>query len=382
MKPTIIIMNLIFYMLFTSCTGSKKEETTNAAENVAATAPDIVQLTAAQVKNAGIVSEKPAKREMNGSLQVNGMLESPPENIYAVSIPLGGYIKSTRLIPGMMVKKGSILATVEDQAYVLLQQEYLVAKNKLKFAEADYNRQKGLNATKATSDKLFQQTENDYNHQRIMLSSLAQQLKLIGLNPAAVSDQNISRTIQIHSPADGYITKVNVNAGKYVNATDVLFELVNPGKLHLSLTVLENAASDLKTGQKIVCTTNNTSGETYTAVIKLITPNISDDRSISVHCDLLNGSKTLLPGTYMNATIKTNPASVNSLPAEAIVKWENKLYLFTDEGNLSYKMIPVETGKENEGFTEINSVLPDKNIVTKNAYALLMKLKNAAEEGE
>jgi len=381
MKIT-IMMSLTFLLLLASCTSSKKEETVNATENVAAIEPDVLQLTAAQVKNAGIVAEKPVKREMSGSLSVNGVLESPPENIYAVSIPLGGYIKSTRLIPGMMVKKGSILATVEDQAYVLLQQEYLVAKNKLKFAEADYNRQKGLNSTKATSDKLFQQTENDYNHQKIMLSSLAQQLRLIGLNPAALNDQNISRTIQIHSPVDGYVTKVNVNTGKYVNAADVLFELINPGKLHLSLTVLENDASALRTGQKIVCTTNNTSGETYTAVIKLITPNINDDRSVSVHCDLLNGNKALMPGTYMNAMIKTNPASVSSLPEEAIVKWENKLYVFLDEGNLSYKMIPVETGVENEGFTEIRSVLPDKRIVTKNAYALLMKLKNAADEGE
>lgn len=380
MKTTIMI-TLSFLLMLASCTSNKDEETGDATENVTTVETGVVQMTAAQIKNAGIIAGRPVTREMSGSLMVNGMLESPPENIYAISIPLGGYIKSTRLIPGMMVRKGSVLATVEDQAYVLLQQEYLVAKNKLRFAEADYNRQKGLNSTKATSDKLFQQTENDYNHQKIMLSSLAQQLRLIGLNPGELNDQNISRTIQVHSPVDGYVTKVNVNSGKYVNATDVLFELINPGKLHLSLTVLENDASALKTGQKIVCTTNNTSGETYTAVIKLITPNINDDRSVSVHCDLLNGNKTLMPGTYMNATIKTNPASVNSLPGEAIVKWENKLYVFSDEGNLSYKMIPVETGVENDGFTEIRSTLPDNNIVTRNAYALLMKLKNTADEG-
>lgn len=379
---TNIILSLSLFLLFMSCTNAEKEATKETPKAAVKQENNLVQFTAEQNKIAGITTGTPGKRGMSSILNVNGLVDVPPENVFSISIPLGGYIRKTNLIPGMMVRKGAVLATIEDQQYVQLQQDYLMAKNKLKFAEADYIRQKGLNATKATSDKLFQQTESDFNQQKIMVKSLAEQLQLIGLNPLTLTAANISRRIQIYSPIDGHVTKVNVNTGKYVNATDVLFELINPKKLHVNLTVLENDASSLKEGQKIVCTTNRNPDKKYLATIHLISPAIGEDRSISVYCDLENYGKELLPGTYLNAAVKLNHASVTAVPDEAVVKWENKFYVFTDEGNHQYKMIGVEPGILSEGFTEIKSPLPAKKIVMKNAYAILMKMKNGGEEGE
>lgn len=378
---TNIILSLSLILLFMSCTNAEKEAAKETSKPAVKQETNLVQFTAEQKKIAGITTGMPEKRGMSSMLNVNGLVDVPPENVFSISIPLGGYIRKTNLIPGMMVRKGAVLATIEDQQYVQLQQDYLMAKNKLKFAEADYIRQKGLNATKATSDKMFQQTESDFNQQKIMVKSLAEQLQLIGLNPLTLTAANISRRIQIYSPIDGHVTKVNVNTGKYVNATDVLFELINPKKLHVNLTVLENDASSLKEGQKIVCTTNRNPDKKYLATIHLISPAIGEDRSISVHCDLENYGKELLPGTYLNATVKLNHASVTAVPDEAVVKWENKFYVFTDEGNHQYKMIGVEPGILSEGFTEIKSSLPAKNIVMKNAYSILMKMKNGGEEG-
>ena len=71
----------------------------------------------------------------------------------------------------------------EDQQYIQLQQEYLTVKSKLSYAENEYNRQKELNQSKASSDKVFQQTEVDYKTQRISLSALAEKLRLININP-------------------------------------------------------------------------------------------------------------------------------------------------------------------------------------------------------
>ena len=54
-------------------------------------------------------------------------------------MPLGGFIKSTTLLPGNAVTKGQTLAVIENQDFVDIQQNYLEAKNKLVFAEAEYN---------------------------------------------------------------------------------------------------------------------------------------------------------------------------------------------------------------------------------------------------
>lgn len=382
MKKVILFASFLL-ILCSSCSNQQQEEKTAAKEENPKTKieEDVVQLLPEQIKNSGVETGPFKKHEMHTILKVNGVVDVPPENMISISIPLGGYVKKMMLIPGMRVAKGSILATVEDQQYIQLQQDYLTAKSKLKFAEADYIRQKGLNATKATSDKLFQQAESDFSSQKILVRSLAEKIRLIGLNPNTLNENNISRAISIYAPISGYVTKVNVNTGKYVTSSDVLFELINPGALHVNLTVFENDASKLKEGQKIICTTNKHPEKKYLAVIHLITPNIGEDRTTSVHCDLKDYDKDLLPGTFMNATIELNNNSVTAVPESAVVKWENKEYVFSAEGGNKFRMRKVEIGVVNNGFVEIKSALDVKSIVVKNAYAILMKMKNSEEEG-
>lgn len=375
---------MCLYVLTVACHAADKQtEKTDRKEPAKSLNVDsnVVRLSAEQMKNAGIAIGEPEEREMHTALKVTGVIDVPPSNIVSVSIPLGGYLKRTGLIPGERVSQGSVLATLEDQQYIQLQQEYLTAKSKLKFLEADYLRQKGLNETKATSDKIFQQVQSEFSSQKILAKSLAEKLRLIGINPEMLTEDNISRSINIYAPINGYVTKVNVNIGKYVNPTDVLFELVNPDDLHLRLTVFENDAAHLSIGQKMTCFTNSRPDVKYTATIHFITPNIGDDRSMDVHCHLGKYSKDLLPGMFMNAAIELNDAKVIAVPEEAIVKWENKYYLFSADSDTEFRMLPVQTGATNNGYIEIKSVLPVKRIVTKNAYTLLMKMANRGEEG-
>ncbi|WP_316803147.1 efflux RND transporter periplasmic adaptor subunit [Pedobacter nototheniae] len=374
-------VGIVCMAILMACSNADKSDKTISPDQEVKVNADEVQLSAAQVKNAGIQSGKLEAKGMHNTINVNGVVDVPPENTYSVSVPMGGYVKQMNLIPGMMVKKGAVLALVEDQQYIQLQQDYLTSKNRLKFVAADYTRQKGLNQTKATSDKIFQQTESEFNNQKVLVKSLAEKLRLIGINPSTLNEDNITRNIKVYAPISGYVTKVNINAGKYVNATDVLFELISPGALHASLTVFERDAVNLKVGQEIVCTTAANPDKKYIAKIHLITPNIEGDRTTSVHCDIENADRKLLPGTFLNAAISVSNAVVEAAPEEAIVKWENNYYVFEDLGNHRYKMIQVQTGTNLEGFTEIKTKGKPGNIVVKNAYAILMKMKNGSEEG-
>ncbi len=79
---------------------------------------------------------------LNTELVVNGTVDVPPQNMVSVSFPLGGYLKSTDLLPGMHVSKGQVIAWIEDPVLVQLQQDYLVAGARLQYLEKEYERQK------------------------------------------------------------------------------------------------------------------------------------------------------------------------------------------------------------------------------------------------
>lgn len=374
MKNLFILLTVIF--LGISCTSSTETEVQQEEPD------DKVTFTEAQMKNSGVQSGKITQMEIASILKANGRIDVPPQNMVSVSVPLGGYLKSTKLLPGMHVNRGEVIATIEDNEYIQIQQDYLTAKAQFGANESEYNRQKELNVSKASSDKVYEQAKSVYITQRILIKSLEEKLKLIGINPAKLNENSISKSIYVYSPINGFVSKVNVNIGKFVTPSDVLFELVNPDDIHLNLKIFEKDLDQLYIGQHLVSYTNSNPGKKYDGDIILISKDVSADGITEVHCHFDNFDKSLLPGMYMNADITLKNKVRNVLPEEAVVRFEGKEYIFEDLGGNEYQMLEVQIGDSEKGFTEIKYAEPllDKKIVTKGAYALLMTIKNIEEE--
>lgn len=378
MKYILRIIGIFF--LFTAC----NESVSDSAEITTKGVETGLTLTEAQAKSAGIELGKLEKRSISKLLKLNGKIDVPPQNLVSVSMPLGGFLKSTQLLPGMHVKKGEVIATMEDQQYIQLQQDYLTAKAELNFLESEYMRQRQLNESKASSDKVFQQTEMEYSSQKIVLNSLAEKLRLINIVPENLNEKNVSRSINLYSSIDGYVSRVNVNIGKYVNPTDVLFELINPADIHLNLTVFEKDLDLLSIGQKVLAYSNHQPDKKHLCEIILISQNLSPDRSAEVHCHFDDYHKSLFPGMYMNAEIEIKLQSVDAILETAIVGYQAKDYIFISTSKNQFTMLEVVRGDTENGFSALNAAdgrdLSKLAIVTKGSYSLLMQLKNKSEE--
>jgi cobalt-zinc-cadmium efflux system membrane fusion protein len=377
-QKTQTLFSALALVLLASCSpdkGSVKDEPTFIEANT-------IRMNNLQVKNAGITTGKMVQMEMAGVLKVNGKVEVPPQNAVSVSVPLGGYLLSTKLLAGMHVNKGETIAVMEDQQYIELQQNYLITKTRLVLLENELKRQQELNVSKASSDKTLQQIESDFRTQQIMEKALSEKLKLIGIDPAKLAINTISRSISIKSPIDGFVTKVNVNIGKYTQPSEVLFELVNPSDIHLALTIFEKDIDKLFVGQSVLAYTNNKPTIKHACEVILVGKNLSADRSAEVHCHFNNYDKTLLPGMYMNAEIELAKTQSLALPDEAIVRYHNRQYIFLSKANNEFSMVEVKTGVNTNGFTQllVDKALDGNRFVIKGAYTLLMKLKNKTEE--
>jgi len=159
---------------------------------------------------------------------------------------------------------------------------------------------------------------------------------------------------------------------------------VNPGDIHLALTVFEKDISKLAVGQRVIAYTNNDTTKKYECEVILIGQDVEADRSIQVHCHFESYDKALIPGTFMNALIETAADSVLALPEEAIVRYQNQQYAFVRKDSNIFEMLPLKTGARENGYLQVSAAdgndLSRQEFVTKGAYSLLMKLKNTAEE--
>jgi len=376
----LIYITVLFNMIL-SCSSPKGE---NAPVQETIIDQNKVTLTVAQIRSAGLQTDTVEVKEISSHLRVAGKVDVPPQNMVSVSFPLGGYLKSTELLPGVYVRRGAVLGVLEDIQFIQMQQDYLTAKSRMDFLQSDYLRQQQLNASKASSDKAFQQASSEYKSQQIQVSALEQKLSLIGLNPAKLSATNISKKVNIYSPISGYVTKVNVNIGKYVSPTDVLFELVNPSDIHLVLTVFQKDIEDLKIGQKVLTFTNSDSARKIPATILLISQDIAADGTTEVHCHFDETTHMLIPGMFMNATINIRNRKSVTLPEAAVVSYQNKHYVFQATGDSTFNMVEVETGETEDGSVSLlkpaEAEFRKGRFVVQNAYSLLMAMKNKSDD--
>jgi len=379
---------LILSVLIISCNNGNKSAITASSSEVLP--EDIVELREDQVKLAKIELGSVEMKSLGNALKVNGLISVAPQNRATVCMPMGGFIRKTTLLPGNAVAKGQVLAVIDNQDFVDAQQSYLEAKNRLAFAEADFKRHTDLFKNDVYSEQNLQQVTVEYRNLKALVKSLEQKLILIGIDPDGLKEDNISSTVNLLSPINGFVKTVNINIGKYVNPTEVLFEIVNNDNLYLVLTLFEKDAAIVATGQKVKFYVNNET-ETHEAVITQTGKSVGDDRTYMVYATVSSTCKNLLPGMYVNALISESDLKVAVLPSNAVVTFDDKDYIFTYEKDkmeagkafTEYKMIEVKKGASDSGFTEIK--LPDGfntdtlKVVTKGAYNLLSAKKNAGE---
>ena len=372
--------NILLILLSLTVLSCSKEE--SVPEEIGTVVGDQVSLTDLQIKNSGIETNTLNNLDIAHKIMLSGQIDVPPQGMASVSAPSGGYVRVSRFMPGNFVKKGQTLATLENPELVQLQQDYLLAKSNLQYAQQDYSRQKDLNENKASSDKVTQKAFNESQNQNIMMKGMAQKLTAMGINPGSLNANNIRRTFAVTSPISGYISTVNVNIGQYVSPMEKMFDIINSGDIHLVLKVFEKDLDKIKIGQKVFAYTNQNPTKKYEARVSIIGKDFSGDRSVLVYCRFVDRSLQLLPGTFMNAEMEADSEEGIVIPDDAIVTWEEKQYVFEETKPKTYKMFPVEIGNAENGFTELLNFKEEnksKKFVTKGAYQLLMALKNVEE---
>ncbi|RYE98637.1 MAG: HlyD family efflux transporter periplasmic adaptor subunit, partial [Oxalobacteraceae bacterium] len=225
------------------------------------------------------------------------------------------------------------------------------------------------------------------------VGGLRQQLALLGLNPARLTPETITRTISVRAPIGGTLTQVNVNRGSYVAANDALFELMNTAGLLAELTVFEGDLARMQIGQRVRLSVVGVSGE-RTGRIKLINREVNTDRTVKVYASLDNpASGALRPGTFVKAVIETGAATEPALPEPAVVQSGNSSQIFMfagtedHEGTIHYRFrpVPVRAGAAQNGYRAVTlptGVAADVQVVLAGAYDILSASAGSEEGGE
>ncbi|MGV0923077.1 efflux RND transporter periplasmic adaptor subunit [Empedobacter tilapiae] len=377
MKKYILILCTTFTVVSCSKENTKQEE---QKQEIVSTS--ILKLTDAQLNNFEIDTASFQNQNLPTTIRLNAKTAVTPENTISITNAFGGYVKRIALIPGNYVSKGQVLVVLEDPQYIQMQEDYLTTKALLEQANADYTRQKDLNAEQAASDKVMQQAKATRQSLMVKKSSLEQKLRLMNINPATVSLNNIKRTINVYSPISGMVSQVFANTGQYVSSADAMLEIINPDRSLLNIKVFEKDLGNIQISQPLIAYTNAKPDQKLNAQITAISNQVNEDGTVDVFAKITNTNGTRLTANmYFNIELQVNSLNANVLPVEAVVHFEGKDYAFEQQNKNQFRLTPVEIGASVNKYIEIKSPQNTGKIyVTKGAYNLLNALKNNEEE--
>lgn len=345
-----------------------------------------ISLNAEQLKNAGVEFGTATLKSIGLLIQANGKIEVPPQNKTIIAAQFGGFIKSVKVLDGMLVQKGQTLFTLEDPLLIELQQDFIEVTGNLEFLSAELERQTSLVKQEAGSLKTYQQAKSNFVAAQARKNGLKAKLAMAGLSLSKLNNGTIQSEIPIVAPFSGVVTKLTLSVGSYADPKDHLMEIIDLKHAHAEVIVFEKDLKHLKVGQtvQLALTDNN---EMVTGKVFLIGKEVAQDRTVLVHCHLDKENSTIAPGSYFKAIIRTGTSEEYCLPNDAIVELNNKKVVF----------IPIKKGKvitfnpeevhvlstENEWTAfefKSKKIKLNQRVVTKGAYDILSTFLMKAEE--
>ncbi|WP_241147749.1 efflux RND transporter periplasmic adaptor subunit [Barnesiella sp. An55] len=296
MKQSMIYLMLA--LLAASCSSPSGQQAGSAgtADTVAQAVDDTAQMPKVDgVSGATNVSNPPS---------FNGVIVMPPQNHVTVTLSMGGSVKDIHILPGKYVRKGEVVLTLANPAFIELQQSYLDAAAQAEYLRKEYERQQKLVSDESASLKRLQQSKADYLSMKSRMEAAAAQLALLGVDTAALNRNGIRTYLDVRAPRSGYVTNMDINAGKYFAAGEPVCDVIDKSNPMLQLTAYEKDLDKLKPGTRFTFNVNGMPDTTFTAELVSVDQMVDNvNRSIKVYARIVEGYSNFRQGMYVSAKI-------------------------------------------------------------------------------
>lgn len=377
----------------------KKEDDLEEESNTIAT------LTQEQINSVGITLGVIEQKNITAVIKSNGALRVPNNNKANATSLYGGVVKTLKVQMGDHVRKGQVIATIENPQFVQIQEEYLTIASRIALAVQEMQRQKELTAGNAGALKNLQNATAELSTLKARSASLQKQIQLMGINPSKITASNLTSSLSVTSPVSGTVSNEFAKIGSYVDVSSPVVEIVDNSLIHLDLQVFEKDLPYVKIGQAVNFTVTNNPQVTYTAKVFNIGSSFENEsKTIAVHCTVTGNKTGLIDGMNITGMVSIDKKMSETVPNTAIVEADGKFYVFihTEKNNqphdhkegeshehvgeekepctkMNFEKIEIAKGVSELGYTAITPIglIPKgAKIVTKGAFFINAKLSN------
>src|SRR6267154_908542 len=330
---------------------------------------------------------KVAEMPIGQTVTVNGTLAAYDHTTLSIKVP--GRLQTISIDLGSTVRKGQMIAQVEQQDYKLRvqQSEAALAQARARLGLSPDGADDRVTAEETGTVRQAKAVQEDAKSKRDRAAKLVQQgviphaefdtveseykvalsryqdsLEEIrnrqGLlaqrrSELALARQQLADTI-VYSPLEGVVQEKKASVGEYLAPGAPIVDIVRIDPLRLQVNVPERESHSIRAGQSVRVTVEG-DAEVYLGYVKRFSPTISEqNRVLAVEADVRNNGR-LRPGAFVRAEIVTDQTSTAvTVPSTAIVTFAGiEKVMLVENGKAAEKA--VTTGRRGPDWIEIKA---------------------------
>jgi cobalt-zinc-cadmium efflux system membrane fusion protein len=329
---------------------------------------------------------EPAFVEVRETLRVPGRIEVDDTRVARVGAPVAGRVTDLAATVGQDVRRGQVLATISSTELSSAQLGYIKAESQRLLAARGTARAQQLYDADVIGVAELQRRQGELQQAEAEVAAARDQLKVLGMPPAALERLAATRVInsvaQIVATITGTVIERKVTEGQVVQPADAVYVVADLSRVWVVADIPEQSAGVVRVGESVQAEISALPERRIAGTLSFVAPIVNPEtRTVRARMELANDAREYKPAMLANVLIRGKPQKRLSVPVEAIVREENRDYVFTGSGG-EFRLQPVSLGAEYEGRRVLtDGVGKGTPVVLDGAFHLNNERKRRALEG-
>jgi len=325
--------------------------------------------------------------EVRETLRAPGRIEVDETRMARIGSPVAGRLTDVEAAVGREVRRGQVLATLNSTELSSAQLGFLKSQSIRLQAQRATERAQRLLAADVIGTAEVQRRQSELTQAEAELNAASDQLKVLGMSEAAVrrlaDTGTITSRTQIVASLSGTVIERKVTEGQMVQPADSMFVIADLSSVWVVADIPEQGAGLVRVGEPAAAEVAALPGSRLQGRLTFVSPTVNPEtRTVRARMDLSNNDRIFKPAMLANVLIEGRPQKRLVIPAAAVVREDNRDYVFVESGREAWRLRPVTLGTEHEGRRVLLEGLREgEKIVVEGAFHLNNERKRRALGG-
>ncbi len=375
-----LLLSLVLAAALTAC-GHKETPPAAGAQtdpNLVAVQPDFLKRLKIAPAGEGSAVD---------TLRVPARVSADERHIARIGAAVTGRVAQIHAGLGQKVKAGEVLATLHSTELSAAQLAYLKALSQENLQRRAVERAKLLFASDVISAAELQRRESELAQAQAELQASHDQLSILGMTESTIrtlsANGNVRSLSDVSATIDGQVIERKITQGQVVQPADALFTVADLSHVWVVAEVPEQQADLVTVGEETEAEIAALGDRRIAGQLIFVADTVNPStRTVTVRMDVPNPDHSIKPGMLATVLIKSKPRRQLVIPSAAIVRDENRDYVFVQKDAQRFVLRKVTLGEENNGTVPVvEGIKKGENIVIDGAFHLNNERRRKELEG-